>query len=138
MHAFSLRVYYEDTDLAGIVYYANYLKFIERGRTEALRAAGIDQVSLKVEAGLVFVVRSLSAEYLVPARFDDLLTVETAVVEIGRASLTVAQAVRRGAEDKPLFTATVRLAVTDAAGRPRRLPEAIAASLSSLGGGAPS
>ncbi|MEO1275888.1 MAG: hotdog domain-containing protein, partial [Pseudomonadota bacterium] len=84
------------------------------------------------------VVRSLSAEYLVPARFDDLLTVETAVVEIGRASLTVAQAVRRGAEDKPLFTATVRLAVTDAAGRPRRLPEAIAASLSSLGGGDPS
>ncbi|MEM6422556.1 MAG: tol-pal system-associated acyl-CoA thioesterase [Pseudomonadota bacterium] len=131
-HRLELRVYYEDTDLAGIVYYANYLKFIERGRTEALREAGIDQQALKAEAGLVFVVRALSAEYLSPARFDDRLVVETEMAEIRRASLIAAQRVRRHDETAPLFTATVRLAVADAAGRPCRLPEALGAGLASL------
>lgn len=131
-HRLELRVYYEDTDLAGIVYYANYLKFIERGRTEALRDAGIDQQALKAEAGLVFVVRALSAEYLAPARFDDRLVVETEMAEIRRASLVAAQRVRRHDEAAALFTATVRLAVTDATGRPCRLPEALGARLASL------
>ena len=76
-HQFPLRVYYEDTDVAGIVYYANYLKFIERGRTEWVRELGIDQVALKREAGIVFAVRRIEADYLSPAIFDDDLTVLT-------------------------------------------------------------
>ena len=76
MHLFNLRVYYEDTDLAGIVYYANYLKFIERARSEWVRDLGIDQAQMKAE-GLVFAVRRVVADYLLPARYDDLLCVET-------------------------------------------------------------
>jgi tol-pal system-associated acyl-CoA thioesterase len=82
----SLRVYYEDTDAAGIVYYANYLRFIERGRTEFLRALGHDQHRLMKE-GVAFAVRSVQAEYLKPARLDDLLTVDTTIAELGRAQL---------------------------------------------------
>lgn len=80
----SVRVYYEDTDAAGIVYYANYLRFIERGRTEFLRALGHDQNALMQE-GIAFAVRSVNVEFLKPARLDDLLTVETAVASLGRA-----------------------------------------------------
>src|SRR5690625_3299656 len=89
-HTLTLRVYYEDTDLAGVVYYANYLKFIERGRSEALRALGVDQPALK-EAGLVFVVRRLVADYLAPARFDDLLEVRTVTRRVGGASVEMRQ-----------------------------------------------
>jgi len=76
-HEFPIRVYYEDTDLGGIVYYANYLKFIERARTEWVRALGIDQTRLKAEEGILFAVRRIEADYLKPARFDDELVVET-------------------------------------------------------------
>jgi acyl-CoA thioester hydrolase len=131
-HRVAVRVYYEDTDLAGIVYYANYLKFIERGRTEALRAAGIDQGALRAETGLVFVVRRLSAEYRRAARFDDLLSVETDPPRLGRASVEVAQRVLRGEE--AVFEALVGLALVDAAGRPRRPTPALAAALARMGG----
>ena len=81
-----MRVYYEDTDLAGIVYYANYLKFIERGRTEALIALGVDQAALKAETGIVFAVRRVEADFLAPARFQDQLVVTTALAgDVGRA-----------------------------------------------------
>jgi YbgC/YbaW family acyl-CoA thioester hydrolase len=84
---FPVRVYYEDTDLAGIVYYANYLKFIERGRTEFVRARGIDQAALREETGIVFAVRRVEADYLAPARFGDDLSVETEIEGSGtRAS----------------------------------------------------
>lgn len=126
-----LRVYYEDTDYGGVVYYANYLKFIERGRTEALRALGVDQVALK-EAGLVFVVRRLTAEFLSPARFDDLLTVTTGITGIAGASVTMTQEVGRG--DAPLFRATVQVACMDLSGRPRRLPTELRARLVQGGG----
>lgn len=124
MDRIAVRVYYEDTDLAGIVYYANYLKFIERGRSEWVRARGIDQTLLREEAGLVFAVRRVAADYLRPARFDDLLTVETRLVEARGARLVMAQRVLRG--DEVLFTATVTLACIDRAGRPARLPAQIA------------
>jgi acyl-CoA thioester hydrolase len=75
-HRWPIRVYYEDTDLAGIVYYANYLRYIERARSEAVRARGIDQVAMRA-AGVVFAVRRVVADYLRPARYDDLLEVET-------------------------------------------------------------
>jgi len=116
----TVRVYYEDTDLAGIVYYANYLRYIERGRTEYVRARGIEQARLRDEAGLVFAVRRLEADYLAPARFDDLLAVQTEATRIGGARVEMRQAVLRG--DTPLFRATVTLALLDATGRPCRLP----------------
>jgi acyl-CoA thioester hydrolase len=128
-HQITVRVYYEDTDFGGVVYHANYLKFAERGRTEALRALGVDQVALKA-AGLVFVVRRVAADWLAPARFDDLLEVRTEVTEVGGASVRMAQEVRRGAG--VLFRATVQVACMDAAGRPRRLPPEVRASLLEL------
>ena len=96
MHEFALRVYYEDTDLAGIVYYANYLRFIERARTEWVRGQGIDQTRLKQEEGLVFAVRRVEADYLVPARFGDDLTVRTSVEQMTGARIVLNQDVMRG------------------------------------------
>lgn len=125
-HLFQLRVYYEDTDLAGIVYYANYLKFIERGRSEWLRELGIDQAALKRE-GRVFAVRRLEADYLRPARYDDMLTVTTDLHAAGRARIVLDQAVRRG--ETLLFTARVTIACLDAKGRAGRLPEGLPALL---------
>ncbi len=119
-HSFPVRVYYEDTDLAGIVYYANYLKFIERARTEWVRALGIDQRRLRAEAGVVFAVRRVVADYLAPARFDDALAVETAAVAVTPARAVLRQVVRRGPD--PLFVADVTLVALTAAGRPVRLP----------------
>lgn len=119
-HRFALRVYYEDTDLAGIVYYANYLRYIERARTEFVRALGVDQRVLRETDGLVFAVRRLEAEYLTPARFDDALIVTTAPLALSGARLTLAQAVTRG--DTTCFKATVTLAALQATGRPARLP----------------
>jgi acyl-CoA thioester hydrolase len=119
-HRFSLRVYYEDTDLAGIVYYANYLKFIERARTEWVRAIGIDQARLKAEAGLVFAVRRIEADYLRPARFDDLLDVETDLLEITAARVVLAQRVVR--EGVVLFSSAVTLVALTGTGRAARLP----------------
>lgn len=125
-HSLSVRVYYEDTDLGGVVYYANYLRFIERGRSEALRSLGIDQVALKA-AGLLFVVRRLSAEYLSPARYDDMLDVVTVIDEIGGATVGMAQEVRR--DGVALFRARVQVACMDSGGRPRRLPTEVRAAL---------
>lgn len=119
-HTFDCRVYYEDTDLAGIVYYANYLRFIERARTEWVRGLGLDQARLKAGTGLVFAVRRIVADYLAPARFDDLLTVETAPLTAGPARIVLAQTVRRGGET--LFAAEVTLVALAASGRPVRLP----------------
>ncbi len=120
IHRFALRVYYEDTDLAGIVYYANYLRFIERGRTEWLRALGLDQSALKADAGLVFVVRRILADYIRPARFDDALQVETRLTAVGGARVHLAQNVVRG--DDRLFSAQVELACVRDTGQAARLP----------------
>ncbi|MDG1279916.1 MAG: tol-pal system-associated acyl-CoA thioesterase [Pseudorhodobacter sp.] len=120
-HRFALRVYYEDTDLAGIVYYANYLKFIERARSEWVRAMGVDQKALKSGAGLVFAVRRLVADYLRPAIYDDLLEVRTAPKAVSGARIVLDQSVWRG-EDR-LFEAEVTLVCLGAAGAPARLPE---------------
>lgn len=127
-HVLDIRVYYEDTDLAGIVYYANYLKFIERGRTEMLRAAGVSQARLKDDTGLVFAVVHVAADYRAPARLDDLLRVETTVTALGGASLTMRQRVLR--EGTVLVEATVRLACVGADGRAQRLPGWLRATLS--------
>lgn len=120
-HEMTIRIYYEDTDLAGVVYYANYLRFIERGRTEALRLAGVDQSKLKAEEGIVFVVRRIEADYLAPARFDDLVSVSTHVEAVTGATLRMAQHVTRNGV--PLFRAQVVIACMGTDGRPRRLPD---------------
>ncbi|MEM9138907.1 MAG: tol-pal system-associated acyl-CoA thioesterase [Pseudomonadota bacterium] len=127
MHTLPLRIYYEDTDMAGVVYYANYLKFIERARSEALRTRGIDQIALK-EAGLVFVVRRVVADYHAPARFDDQIQVQTAVDWVKNASVGMAQAIWR--DQTRLFTAQVTVAVMTDEGRPTRLPAHVRAALS--------
>lgn len=106
-----LRVYYEDTDAAGIVYYANYLRFIERGRTEYLRALGFQQQQIAAESGLAFAVRSLTAEYLLPARLDDELIVRSSIQSLGRAQLVFDQRIERN--DTVLFEAKVRIVCLD-------------------------
>jgi acyl-CoA thioester hydrolase len=119
-HSLSLRVYYEDTDLAGIVYYANYLKFIERGRSEWVRALGVDQGALRRDAGIVFAVRHLEADYLRPAVFDDWLTVTTSVLPVTGTRIVLDQAVLRGGVIP--FSARVTLVPVGADGRAARLP----------------
>ena len=126
-HIFPLRVYYEDTDLAGIVYYANYLKFIERARSEWVRSLGIDQAQLKAEAGLVFAVRHLTANYLIPAKFDDVLTISTQVLEAKGARMVLDQRVLRGGV--LLFDAKVTLVAIGANGAAARLPQTLRAAL---------
>ena len=121
-HHFPMRVYYEDTDLAGIVYYANYLKFIERARSEWVKELGIDQNQMKAD-GLVFAVRRVEADYLAPARFDDDLVVETRMEPGSGARLVVRQEVKRG--EALLFTALVTIICMTPEGAVARLPAAI-------------
>ena len=124
----SFRVYYEDTDAAGIVYYANYLRFMERGRTEFLRAFGHSQRDL-MHKGFVFVVHSVRAEYLKPGKLDDLVTVETAVAALGRAQITFSQRILR--DEELLLDAEVCLACIDPkSGKPIRMPHALLRELS--------
>ncbi len=119
-----LRVYYEDTDAAGVVYYANYLKFLERARTEWLRSAGFEQTVLREEYGIVFVVRALAIEYVAPARFDDALEI-TVLPCVARGSvLELAQSVCR--DGNVLVTATVKIAcVNTPSFRPVRIPPTV-------------
>ena len=123
----SVRVYYEDTDAGGVVYYANYLKFCERARTEWLRTLGVSQQALIDEQGLGFVVRSVQADYRASARLDDALEVITQVAMLRRASILFEQQLMRGQE--LLFTARVLLASIDLR---RQKPVAIPASLHAL------
>lgn len=129
-HSFALRVYYEDTDLAGIVYYANYLKFIERARTEWVRGLGVDQTRLRAEQGIVFAVRKVDADYLRPAKFEDELVVTTELVLIGGARIELRQEVWRGTDR--LFTAVVTLVCLTDSGQPARVPADIRALLQPL------
>jgi len=122
-----VRVYYEDTDSGGVVYYANYLRFMERARTEWMRALGFEQDRLIREKGIVFAVRSANVEFLRPARFNDLLSVSLDVVQRGRASLTFKQEVARCADEQlPLCSAQVKIACLDAVSfRPHPIPDYI-------------
>jgi acyl-CoA thioester hydrolase len=126
-HTFPLRVYYEDTDLAGIVYYANYLKFIERARSEWVRGLGVDQALLRAQQGIVFAVRRVEADYLRPAVIDDVLTVQTTLADHSGARLVLDQSVLRDAQT--LFTARVTLVCLTAAGTPTRFPQALRQTL---------
>jgi acyl-CoA thioester hydrolase len=129
-HRLAIRVYYEDTDFAGVVYYANYLRFIERGRSEALRDLGIDQAAMKRDLGLVFIVRKLTVDYISPAVFDDVLEIRTRVARLRGASVEMVQEVWRG--EACLNRAAVTIACMDGAGRPQRLPGDIRSRLEIL------
>ncbi|MEE8482722.1 MAG: tol-pal system-associated acyl-CoA thioesterase, partial [Acidiferrobacterales bacterium] len=113
MSTFSIpvRVYYEDTDAAGVVYYANYLRFMERARTEWLRSLGFEQDELLRRDGVVFAVRSANLEFIKAARFNDILEVDVVVTTKGKASVTLKQMVMRG--DELICSAVVRLACVD-------------------------
>jgi len=128
---FGIRVYYEDTDSGGVVYYANYLRFLERARTELLRSLGFEQAELARDAGLAFAVRSLQVEYVKPARLDDLIEVATAVGELGRAQVVFLQRIER--EGDLLVDATVRVACLDLTkGRAAAMPKPIHEKLKEL------
>jgi acyl-CoA thioester hydrolase len=124
VHRFPLRVYYEDTDAGGVVFYANYLKFAERARTEMLRAMGLDHERLRREAGITLAVRHAAIDYLAPARLDDALVVSTRISAASGAAIEIEQEVRR--EGAVLARLTLRVACVTSAGRPRRLPPALA------------
>ena len=126
-----VRVYYEDTDAGGVVYYANYLKFFERCRTEWVRLAGHDQSQLAADGGFGFVARKASCEYLKPARLDDELTVGLEVEKLTRVRVVFRQHVRRG--DEELVTGTVEIACVDLATmKPTPIPEFLYRQLEAL------
>ena len=128
-HEFPVRVYYEDTDMAGIVYHANYLKFIERARSEWVKGMGIDQNALREHEGVVFVIRRIEADFRASARFDDELVVQTRVQSVSGVRLVArypgnraATRERFGTERVP-FTAEVTLVSMTLDGQPTRLPQ---------------
>ena len=128
-----IRIYYEDTDCGGIVYYANYLKYFERARTEYLEARGYSVAALMAE-GIVFVVVHAEVDYCSPARYGETLMVETVVSDLSRASLTFSHVVRERASGRVIVEGSARLAVTDSSGKVKRLDKAIVVALESGSG----
>jgi acyl-CoA thioester hydrolase len=122
-HSMNIRVYYEDTDLGGVVYYANYLRFIERARSEWIRNLGIDQIKMRNEEKAIFVVTKLKADYLRPAHFDDILKVETKIKVVSPVRAYFYQNIFR--EEEVIFTAEVCVTCTSTSGKVVRLPEKI-------------
>lgn len=123
IHSFPVRVYYEDTDAGGIMYHASHVRFMERGRTEFLRDLGIHHSALMdcdASAAILFIVRRMEIDYLKPARLDDLLTVTTELVELGAASLKLAQTLLRG--EDAICRGLLTIATIGPDGRPKRLP----------------
>jgi len=134
VHAWPIRVYFEDTDAGGVVYHGNYLKFAERARTELMRAGGFDHSGLAKEHGVLIVVRDCTMEFIAPARLDDALEVRSQITTIGGASLSIRQEVFRPMPetggDKLLVRVDLRLACIDREFRPARLPDALKRALS--------
>ena len=127
---FTTRVYHEDTDFIGIVYYANYFKFIERARSEAIREAGIDQGNLRVDSGISFVVSNLEANFIKSAKFNDLLLTRTDLIYVRSASVGLSQKIFQNEE--LIFIAKVKLACINLEGRPVRIPNALKGNLLSI------
>lgn len=127
VHRFPVHVYYEDTDAGGVVYYANYLKFAERARSEAIRALGASHGRLRDESGVVLAVHKLAAEYLAPARLDDDLVVHTRVRGATGAAIELEQEIARA--ETRLFVMTCTVVCVAKSGRPTRLPPPLAAAV---------
>lgn len=126
MSKLEVRVYYEDTDSGGVVYYANYLKFIERARSEYLRELGFEQDQLIKEQNVIFAVRKLQADYRSPARFNDLLTVKTQLKKVGKASLDFSQKIAISGQNQVLFEAQISIACLQADSfKPCAIPQRI-------------
>ena len=130
MDNYFFKVYYEDTDAGGIVYYANYLKYIERARTESLRTIGLFQNKIKDQLNLIFVVRSIFAEYLKPAKLDDILEVTTNFIKLGMVSIVVEQEIFLN--KTKIFGAKVKLGIIDLNGKPKKLPNTLRLKLEDL------
>lgn len=120
----SIKIYYEDTDCGGVVYYANYLKYFERGRTELLRSLGVS-LSWLQDGGIVFVVRKAEAEYLSSARYDDTLLVDTEITGTTGATITFAHSIKKEGSERELVKGTVMLACVGRDGKPVRIPEGL-------------
>lgn len=132
-HRYAVRVYYEDTDAGGVVYHANYLRFAERARTEALRAAGVPHAEMTSRHGLMFMVRRMKVDYLAPARLDDSLVVVTRPLVLRAASVELRQSIMRSGEERPLVVLEALLACVRVADqRPGRVPEQWRSALMSL------
>ncbi len=129
-HVFPIRVYIEDTDAGGIVFYANYLKFAERARTEAMRELGVETSPLMREEGVVLTVRKCSVDYLKPARLDDLLEVHTQITKVGGASLEGVQRIKRDGKD--IVVVEIKLACMALNGKPARLPKELRETLNQI------
>ena len=127
VHVFALRVYYEDTDAAGIVYYANFLKYAERSRTEMLRTVGLTNPGLRESADIGFIVRRCNANFHGPARLDDQLEVHTRITRLGGASIEADQRVTRDGDE--LVRMDVKIACVNASGRPARMSVPVRAAL---------
>jgi len=123
VHILPISIYYEDTDLSGMVYHANYLRYMERGRTEFFRLAGISRARLEDEEPTAWTVRRIAIEYFRPARLDDQIAVHSVLTEVSGARLKVLQRVRRG--DSLLVEGRVEACITTLTGKPRRLPEKV-------------
>jgi len=130
LHLFPVRVYYEDTDLTGMVYHANYLRWFERARSDLLRLLGIEQRGAVDDGTGFYTVAELNIRYLVPARLDDAVTVATTALELGAASVRLRQQALRG--EQLLAEATVRVGFIGPDGRPRRQPDAWRAAFKTL------
>ena len=129
-HLFPVRVYYEDTDAAGIVYHANYFRFAERARTEMLRTLGIELSLAPDTHGVIFVVHSGDMRFIAAAKLDDAMTVETVLADMGAASVTARHTIRRG--DNDIFVCNLKLASVGNDGRTARMPDALRAKLAML------
>jgi len=130
MENYFCKVYYEDTDSGGIVYYANYLKYIERARTETLGTVGLFQNKIKGQLNIIFVVRSIFAEYMKPAKLDDILEVTTNFVKLGMVSIVVEQEIFL--KKTKIFGAKVKLGIIDLNGKPKKLPSTLRLKLEKL------
>ena len=130
MESYFCKVYYEDTDSGGIVYYANYLKYIERARTETLGTVGLFQNNIKDQLNLIFVVRNIFAEYIKPAKLDDILEVTTNFIKLGMVSIVVEQEIFLN--KTKIFGAKVKLGIIDLNGKPKKLPSTLRLKLEDL------
>jgi acyl-CoA thioester hydrolase len=133
VHRYGLRVYFEDTDAGGVVYHANYLRFAERARTEALRAMGLPHSEMMLQHGMIFVVRHAELDYQRPARLDDWLTIETTTVSVGGASVKLRQRLYRGEERIAVVDLTL-VSLRVQTGRAERIPAAWRVGLTAMAG----
>jgi len=122
-HDFPVRIYYDDTDAGGVVYHANYMKFCERARTEYLRDMGFENTQILNDHGIIIVVKNIEAEYLAPARLDDLLTIQSRVLSVKNTSFVMEQkAIKR---EVCIFSMTIVLVCVNADGRPHKMPDTV-------------